>query len=149
MTREDFIDVVSSRLKLIRTEFGVTQEEMSSILGISKKTLVETEKRRRNLSWVETVAVATIFSRSNVLQVEFGGDANELINMLAFNNTEVSYSPTMGGKVWWKVILEDKGYRIQQNMVSNHYRLLDKNNNRLMSAFNFDDIKEYLDSIKK
>ena len=44
MKREEFIKTVSSKLKLIRTEYGITQEAMSEMLGISKKTLVETEK---------------------------------------------------------------------------------------------------------
>ena len=68
MKREDLIKSVSSKLKLIRTEYGVTQEEMSEMLGISKKTLVETEKGRRDLSWTETIAVASVFEKSEVLQ---------------------------------------------------------------------------------
>ena len=47
MKREEFIKAVSGKLKLIRTEYGITQEVMSEMLGISKKTLVETEKGRR------------------------------------------------------------------------------------------------------
>ena len=40
MKREEFINTVSRKLKLIRTEYGITQETMSGMLGISKKTLV-------------------------------------------------------------------------------------------------------------
>ena len=60
MKREEFVKAVSSKLKLIRTEYGITQEMMSEVLGISKKTLVETEKGRRELSWTEVIAVVTV-----------------------------------------------------------------------------------------
>ena len=66
MKREEFIKAVSSKLKLIRTEYGITQEAMSEMLGISKKTLVETEKGRRELSWTEVIAVASVFEKSEV-----------------------------------------------------------------------------------
>ena len=68
MKREEFIRSVSGRLKLIRTEYGITQEAMSEMLGISKKTLVETEKGRRELSWTEVIAVASVFEKSEVLR---------------------------------------------------------------------------------
>ena len=41
MNREEFIREMDTQLKLVRTEYGYTQEMMASILGLSKKTLVE------------------------------------------------------------------------------------------------------------
>ncbi len=49
MTKEELVSEVNSKLKLVRTEYGLTQDKMSVILGISKKTLVESEKGRRAL----------------------------------------------------------------------------------------------------
>ena len=126
MKREEFIKAVSSKLKLIRTEYGITQEAMSEMLGISKKTLVETEKGRRDLSWTEVIAVASVFEQSEVLQGIMGGDAGDVIHALAFEDRHIKYPPTMGGKVWWRVIDEKDGIRLQQNYVTGHYRLLDK-----------------------
>ncbi|MBR4404624.1 MAG: helix-turn-helix transcriptional regulator, partial [Clostridiales bacterium] len=83
MKREEFIKTVSSKLKLIRTEYGITQEAMSEMLGISKKTLVETEKGRRELSWTEVIAVVTVFEKSEVLKGITGGDASDVIHALA------------------------------------------------------------------
>ncbi len=51
MTREEFIQMMDEREKLIRTEYGLTQDKMAIALGISKKTLVEIEKGRRTLGW--------------------------------------------------------------------------------------------------
>jgi DNA-binding XRE family transcriptional regulator len=147
MQREEFIKTVSSRLKLIRTEYGITQETMSEMLGISKKTLVETEKGRRELSWTEVIAVATVFEKSEVLQGITGGDTGDIIHALAFEDRHIQYSSTMGGKVWWRVIDEKDGYKLQQNYVTGHFRLLDKDDCRLISSFNRNEVEEYRDSL--
>lgn len=147
MQREEFIKSVSSKLKLIRTEYGITQEVMSEMLGISKKTLVETEKGRRGLSWTEVIAVATVFEKSEVLQGIVGGDPSDIIHALAFEDRHIQYPPTMGGKVWWRLIDEKNGIRLQQNYVTSHYRLLDENDCRLISSFNRNEVEEYRDSL--
>ena len=46
MERTEFISIMNSKIKLIRTEFDLTQEKMAEAIGISKKTLVEIEKGR-------------------------------------------------------------------------------------------------------
>ena len=38
--------------------------------------------------------------------------------------------PTMGGKVWWTDLAECNGWRIQQNSITHHCRILDENNIR-------------------
>ena len=73
MNRQDFIETSNRILKLVRAEYGLTQDEMAVILGISKKTLVESEKGRRTIGWTESVALTTIFAESHVIQNEFGG----------------------------------------------------------------------------
>ena len=147
MKREELIKSVSSKLKLIRTEYGVTQEEMSEMLGVSKKTLVETEKGRRDLSWTETIAVASVFEKSEVLQGILGGDSGDVIHALAFEDRHIKYPATMGGKVWWHAIDEKYGIRLQQNFVTGHYRLLDAEDCRLISSFSKEEVEEYRESI--
>lgn len=147
MDKKEFTQGITQILKLVRTEYGLTQDEMAVIIGISKKSLVESEKGRRELGWTESVALANIFSDSSVLQSNFGGDINDTITAIAFDNVDVSYPKTMGGKIWWKVVKEDRGYKIQQNIVSNHYRLLDENNRRLYFSFHLKEVEEYLNNI--
>ena len=147
MKREEFVKAVSSKLKLIRTEYGITQEMMSEVLGVSKKTLVETEKGRRELSWTEVIAVVTVFEKSEVLQGITGGDAGDVIHALAFEDRHIQYPPTMGGKVWWRVLEEKDGMKLQQNYVTGHYRLLDKDDRRLISSFDRNEVEEYRDSL--
>lgn len=149
MTREEFIAEVNSKLKLVRTEYGLTQDKMAVILGISKKTLVESEKGRRSIGWTEAVALITIFQSSTILQNSFGGDPVGVVSALAFEDVEVSYPSTMGGRVWWKEISNRNGYRIQQNLVSAHYRILDSEDRRLISSFDLDEINEYFNTVCK
>lgn len=143
----EFIAKVNSMLKLVRTEYSLTQDKMAAILGISKKTLVESEKGRRSLGWTECVALCTIFSDSSVLNNALGGDPTDMIQALAFSDARVNYPATMGGRVWWRVIEEKNGYRIQQNYISQHYRLLDNDNHRIISSFELEEVQQCLNDL--
>ncbi len=144
MDRKEFIARISRNCKLIRTEYGYSQDQMALAIGISKKSLVETEKGRRLLSWNEAVTLVTVFSGSNLLQNEFGGELSDMIRAIAFDHTDVTYPQTMGGKIWWKVIEEKNGYRLQQNVLSGHYRLLDPHDGRMISSFDPEKIRTYV-----
>ena len=135
MTKKEFVARMDVSLKAVRKEYGFTQEKMAAVLGISKKTLVEIEKGRSSLGWTGAAAFAAIFSESCILQEQFGGELTDLVEALAFADAEPQYPKTMGGKVWWREILKKKGYRIQQNLISGHFRLLDGENRRLMASF--------------
>ena len=147
MDRKEFIQRISKNCKLIRTEYGYSQDQMSLAIGVSKKSLVETEKGRRLLGWNEAVTVATVFAGSNILQNEFGGELSDMIRAIAFDHTDVVYPQTMGGKIWWKVIEEKDGYRLQQNILSGHYRLLDPHDGRMMSSFDLEEIRSYMNTL--
>jgi len=147
MKKQDLIQSITDKCKLVRVEYGFSQDQMANVIGISKKSLVESEKGRRLLNWTECVTLCTIFSQSQVLQNAFGGELSDMIKAIAFENTDVTYPMTMGGKIWWKVIEEMNGYRIQQNILSQHYRLLDPKDGRMISSFDLDEIKQYMKQI--
>ena len=147
MTRDEFVNTVNSKLKLVRTEYGLTQDKMAVILGISKKSLVESEKGRRPLGWTEAVALASIFDKSTILKDALGEDYKEMVSALALRDVEITYPSTMGGKVWWREVKSRDGYKIQQNIISNHYRLLDAQDRRLISSFDINVIEEYLNTV--
>ena len=140
MTREEFIDICNNRLKLIRAEYSFSQDKMAKTIGVSKKTLVEIEKGRSSLGWMGAVALCSIFSSSDIIDSTFGGNPEEIIQALSFEKTTEGYPKTMGGKVWWTDVLSENGYKIQQNYISHHYRLLDKEDKRLISSFDYDEI---------
>jgi DNA-binding XRE family transcriptional regulator len=149
MDRLEFVNKCNEKLKLVRTEYGYSQDKMALILGISKKTIVEIEKMRSSLGWVGSVALCTIFSNSEILSATFGGKQTDIIMALAFDGHEPNYPKTMGGKVWWNIIKTSGSYKIQQNIISQHYRILDEYNRRVCSTFDYNYILERFDEVSK
>ncbi|MDZ7543897.1 transcriptional regulator, partial [Clostridium perfringens] len=119
----------------------LSQDKMSEMIGLSKKTLVEIEKGRSTLTWAGAVCVATVFEHSEIIQMTFGDDVNEIIKTIAFKHYTNSFPRTLGGKVWWRELRELDGFKIQQNVLSQHYRILDKENCRVCSSFELDEIE--------
>ena len=144
MTREDFVEEMDRNLKLVRTEYGFTQEVMARVLGLSKKTLVEIEKGRSSLGWMGAVALGSIFSGSQVLAGCLGGETADMVQALAFADVKPVYPQTMGGKIWWRTVETGEGYRIQQNIISQHFRALDGEDGRIVSALEIGAVHERL-----
>lgn len=138
MTKEEFIKRVNEKAKLIRNECGYTQDKMAEILGMSKKTLIQIEKGRASLGWTAAVALCTIFRDSEILEMTFGGQPQDIILSIAYDGYVKSYIPTMGGKIWWKDIKENKNLKIQQNIISKHYRILDDKGKRITFSFDYE-----------
>lgn len=144
MTREEFVAELDRQVKLVRTEYGFNQEIMARVLGISKKTLVEIEKGRSSLGWTGAVALCAIFSGSQVLSGLLGGEAGDMVRALAFQDLRPTYPKTMGGKVWWRFVETMGPYTIQQNILSQHYRALDREDGRVCSSFDLKEIRQRL-----
>ena len=144
MTREEFVAELDRQVKLVRTEYGFNQEVMARVLGISKKTLVEIEKGRSSLGWTGAVALCAIFSGSQVLSGLLGGEAGDMVRALAFQNLQPTYPKTMGGKVWWRFVETVGSYTIQQNILSQHYRALDREDGRVCSSFDLEEVRQRL-----
>lgn len=147
MTREDFIKKIDDRIKLIRNEFGYTQDKMAEVIGISKKTLIQVEKERGSVGWATAVAVSTIFKDSEILQLTFGDDVQDIILSIAFQHYEKNYNKTMGGKFWWTDVMDKGGYKIQQNIISKHYRILDDRERKICSSFELAYIEKRLEEL--
>jgi len=141
MTREDFVNEVDQQVKLVRTEYGFTQDTMAKILGLSKKTLVEIEKGRASLGWMGAVVLCSLFPDSRVLSGVLGGEASDMMQALAFEHAKPVYPKTMGGKVWWRFVEYCGDYKIQQNIISQHYRALDREDGRVCSSFDLAEVR--------
>ena len=141
MTRAEFVTELDGQVKLVRTEYGFTQEVMANVLGLSKKTLVEIEKGRSSLGWMGAVAFCSLFADSRVLSGLLGGEASDMVLALAFEDTRPVYPKTMGGKVWWRTVEQRNGYKIQQNIISQHYRALDGEDGRVCSSFDLEKVR--------
>ena len=142
MTRKTFIEEMDIHLKLVRTEYGYTQEMMAQVLGLSKKTLVEIEKGRSSLGWMGAVAFAMLFSESRILSSLLGGEASDMVKAIAFEGKKPFFFPTLGGKIWWRTIEEEERWIIQQNLISQHYRALDRHNRRISFSLNLEELRK-------
>jgi len=134
MDKEQIMNLISTKIKLVRVESGYTQDKMADILGISKKTLIQIEKGRVNASWAIVVATCAMFNESEVLQSTLGNDPLEVIATIAHDRIDSPKDKTMGGKVWWNEILKQGRFKLQQNVISKHYRILDEDGYRWYSS---------------
>lgn len=149
MKKSEVSELISNKMKLIRTEFGYTQDKMAEVLGISKKTLVQIEKGRTEANWTHVIAVCAVFRNSEILQATLGNDPLEIIETLAHNSVSSPKEKTMGGKVWWKDVKKKNSYRIQQNLISQHYRIIDDDDYRWFSSFDKEEAVERLEEMAK
>ncbi|MBM6619500.1 helix-turn-helix transcriptional regulator [Bacillus suaedaesalsae] len=149
MNKEQFIRLISQKIRLIRTEAGHTQEAMAEILGISKKTLVQIEKDRILAGWSTAVVVCALFRESEILHYSLGGDPLEMLDVYVHDGLHKPKPKTLGGKVWWKEVEKNGVYRLQQNMISQHYRILDCENQRWLSSNDLEEARMYFEQLTK
>lgn len=149
LTQQDLIMIVSKKMRLLRSEYNFSQDKMAEILGISKKTLIQIEKERNQASWTLVVAICGLMRGSEILRMTLGEDPLELVETLVFDQVFIPKNITGGGRVWWKDIRTQDKFRIQKNILSGHYRIIDGNNRRWMSSFDKGDIVEKFESLLK
>ncbi|WP_096154346.1 MULTISPECIES: helix-turn-helix transcriptional regulator [Bacillus] len=149
MKKKEVIELISSKFKLIRTERGYTQDEMAEVLGISKKTLVQIEKERTDANWTTVIAICALFKNSEILHAILGPTPLEVIETVAHEHIFEPRDKTLGGKVWWKEIKTENGYRLQQNVVSQHFRIINEHDYRLFSSFDKEEANRVFKQVMK
>ncbi|MBN6887685.1 DNA-binding XRE family transcriptional regulator [Cytobacillus horneckiae] len=135
MTRDEIILKVSEKMRLIRTEAGYTQDKMAEIIGVSKKTLVQIEKGRAEAGWSTVVAVCALFRETETVRFLFGNEPLEVLETIAREGIDYRKEKTLGGKIWWKELKKENGFILQQNIISQHYRIIDDEHFRVYSSF--------------
>ncbi|UXH45890.1 helix-turn-helix domain-containing protein [Rossellomorea vietnamensis] len=147
MTKEEIILIISDKLRLVRTEAGYTQDKMATVIGLSKKTLVQIEKGRVMASWTAAIAICALFKDSETLTTSLGGEPLEVIETIAREGIDYRKEKTLGGKIWWKDIKKTDEYILQQNLFSKHYRILDAEDYRIYSSFDEKSSRKRLDEL--
>lgn len=125
--RDIFDEMVSNKLKLIRTEADLTQDGMAEVIGISKKTLVQVEKGRKTLGFTQSALVAILFRHGDIVQSLFGDITLEIVELISNHSKEKKRYRTLGGKVWWTEEVHKDGFYIQKHVLTGHYRIIDEN----------------------
>lgn len=149
MEKQEITHIVSHRLRLIRLEQELSQDEMATYLGISKKTLLQIEKGRTEIPWSVLVTCVALFEQSETLQNGLGNEPLEVVKLIAFNNIEQPSIKTMGGKLWWKDLQKQDEFVMQQNMVSQHYRIIDESHYRWFSSFDLQETTLHLNLLAR
>ncbi|QIW22461.1 helix-turn-helix transcriptional regulator [Bacillus thuringiensis] len=140
MNKETVIDLISKNVRLIRLERGYSQEKMATVLGISKKTLVQVEKERTSIGWTNAVVVCALFKDSQILKHILGEEPFEVIETLAHDGMNTPKVKTLGGKMFWNEIAKKGKFRVQQNVISQHFRILDDSEYRWYSTFEEEEV---------
>ncbi|MEK4487841.1 helix-turn-helix transcriptional regulator [Psychrobacillus sp. FSL H8-0484] len=143
MNKETVIALISKNVRLIRLEKGYSQEKMATVLGISKKTLVQVEKERTSIGWTNAVVVCALFKDSQILEHILGEEPFEVIETLAHDGMNTPKVKTLGGKMFWNEIAKKGKFRVQQNVISQHYRILDDSDYRWYSTFEVEEVMNH------
>ena len=149
MLKEEFVELISEKMKLVRTEQCFSQEKMSEVLGISKKTLVQIEKGRVSANWTTVVALCALFNHSELLVSVLGDDPIYFVQLIGHHNTGLPKERTMGGKVWWREVQRKGDFVLQQNLISQHYRIIDEHHYRWLSSFDQKEVLIRLEELNK
>lgn len=149
MDRDFISQVVSENVKSLRKENDFTQDKMAEILGISKKIIIQIEKGRALADWTTTIAICAIFRDSTILHNQFGADPMEVIELTIQDVNIRPQEKTLGGHIMWKNVTEYKGFKLQRNLISKHFRILDEENYRLISTFDEEVANEMWNDIQK
>ena len=84
-SREALINNMTDNLPTLRTRLGVTQEELSSLIGTSRSTLAKIENHKRKMTWNMFLSLILIFIKNpetdkllNVMDI-YTDELNEFI----------------------------------------------------------------------
>lgn len=149
MNQQELMNLISLKLRVVRLEKDYSQQRMADVLGISKKTLIQVEKGRTQANWTTVIAVCALFRDSEVLQAAVGGDPLEVAETIAHDGIDQPIDQSMGGKVWWRELEKKGSFRLQQNLISQHYRILDEAHYRWYSSFDEEEAKHRLKELAK
>jgi DNA-binding XRE family transcriptional regulator len=147
MTKEKLTDVTSQALRLIRNEYHLSQDVFSEMIGITKKTLVQIEKDRAKASWSVVIAVNMLFKDSQILKMQLNDDPSLVLRSIVFDSIELPKSQTMGGKMFWRTLKTDSGFKIQQNYFSGHYRVVDGMGRKFISSYQKNQVDQWLNDV--
>jgi DNA-binding XRE family transcriptional regulator len=108
---------------------------MAELLGMSKRMLTQIEKGKTQVLWIHTIGICALFSESSTLISLVGDDPLYTIQMLSYEKPYRPKNKTYGGKVWWKELKTLGNFSLQQNMISQHFRIVDDEQDRWYSTF--------------
>ena len=88
MEKAEYIAKMAENLPTLRTKLNMTQEELATLIGVSRSTVILFEKGQRQMTWNTFLSLILIFSKNsetNKLMRAFDIYTDELENILGGN----------------------------------------------------------------
>lgn len=91
LDREELINKLTDELPVLRAKIGLSQDELSKIIGVSRQTYSAVETKKRKMSW-STFMTLVLFFEHNENTKEMlnssGAYSDALEQLLSVNNRE-------------------------------------------------------------
>ena len=87
--RERLIDILTEELPVLRAKIGLSQDDLSGIIGISRQTYSSIETKKRKMSWNTFLSLILVFEnneKTKGLLETIGAFPEELKNILNVDN---------------------------------------------------------------
>lgn len=131
---EKVILVVTKSEIMRKSQFETMNAAVSSLVPESRIVMVSSETKSGLDQLISrTKAMITSATGSEEL-AEFERRSNCMDLNELLKNEEISLpnipTPTLGGEVFWNTLAEYNGWRLQQNMITQHCRIIDQDNVR-------------------
>jgi DNA-binding XRE family transcriptional regulator len=81
MERVEYIKKMAENLPTLRTKLNMTQEELATLIGVSRSTVILFEKGQRQMTWNTFLSLILIFSKNP--------DTNKLMKALDIYTDEL------------------------------------------------------------
>ena len=89
--REELINVLTDELPVLRAKIGISQSELSNIIGVSRQTYSAIETKKRDMSWNVFLSLILFFEhneKTREMLVGIGAFPESLQQMLNINKRE-------------------------------------------------------------
>lgn len=83
--KEGLIDILTEELPVLRAKIGLSQKDLSEIIGISRQTYSSIETKKRKMSWNTYLSIILMFEnneKTRDLLEAIGAFPKELKNLL-------------------------------------------------------------------
>lgn len=85
INKEQLIDILTEEIPVLCAKIGMSQEDLSRIIGISCQTYSSIETKKRKMSWNTFLSLILVFEnneKTSDLLKSIGAFPDELINVL-------------------------------------------------------------------
>jgi hypothetical protein len=81
--------------------------------------------------------------------MELGELPVNIVETLAHDNLSTSNNPSNRNYIFWDILEEDGNYLLSKNIVSEHYKVTDKEGKKYYSSFDYKKIMEHYSNLVK